>query len=417
MSSVSQQLDMLNISYKRHAADDGKLPAIAAEWAAYQRTPKSVSDGVRSVEDWRDFYLGDKPHHERVAFFEKERGRALASAGAWALFGSMRRVIKNAVDEDIESLLIFEDDVRFHRETIDLWPKVLSELPDDWQVVQLGAMQMHWENDWIDWYSQHLYRCNGSSFAAHAVALKRDAMLAVLERSLLPDLPFDIGPLQEVKRMYRERCFTAYPNLVIQDAKDTEIGMSKIFFQEAQKDDNIYRWKWGDYGPDVLRPAEIGAAEIRAGQDVELPQACPLQPYSVGVGKAERVIVVFGPTSTEEAAAFIALLNAQKDQGEIAPIVLIDTLDHVPQLRAAGLALEYVPPHGVYQDALPSDRNATLVIARRLSIIRQKWAPTRIIALGKNAQPRLADWRASVFEVNVMGPDLASDADLLGRNE
>jgi GR25 family glycosyltransferase involved in LPS biosynthesis len=416
LSSVSHQLDMLNITYHRHTACDGQTPQVAADWAAYQRETKVASDGVRSVSDWRDFYLGDKPHHERVAFFEKERGPALASAGAWALFQSMREVVKSAVADNVESLLILEDDVRFHRDTISLWPKIASELPVDWQVFQLGAMQLHWEEDWINWHSQHLYQCNGSSIAAHAVALKRDAMRAVLARSQTPDLPFDVGPLQEVKRLYRDRCFTAYPNLAIQDPSDTEIGMSKIFFQEAQKDDNIYRWKWKDYGPDVLRPVLNDAVKPKANQKAEPPQVSPLQPYSAGVNTAERVIVVFGPKDAQESAAFIALLKSQKDQGEIAPIVLLDGFDHIPQLRDAGLAFEYVPPEHVYEDALPFDRSAALIVARRLSIIRRKWAPTRIIALGQNAQPRLAAWRASVFETNVMGPDLASDADLLGRN-
>jgi GR25 family glycosyltransferase involved in LPS biosynthesis len=408
MSTVRDQLAKLQVAYERHPASDGKTPQVAADWAQYKARKRPISDGFRAVADWRDFYLGDKPHNERVAFFEKERGLPIATAGAWALFRSMRRVIEKAVIAKVDSLLILEDDVRFHRDTIDLWPKIMSELPKDWQVLQLGAMQLHWEDTWISWISQHLYKCQGSSLAAHAVALKRDAMIAILERSKTCDLPFDIGPLQEVKRLFRDRCFTAYPNIAIQDTSDTEIGMSKLFFDQAQKENNIYRWKWTDYDPGKLRPVP---SPKPAGKS-QPAFAAPLQPYAAKPDQAQRAIAVFGPADRNEAEAFIKLLKSQKDAGEIAPIVVLDALTYVPELRAAGLAFEYVPSSKTYANVLPRDRDPELVIVRRLSIIRRKWAPTRILALGAAAQPRLAAWRASPFEANAMGRDLAAGADL-----
>lgn len=410
MSTVRTQLAKLGVAYERHPASDGKSPEIAADWRKYQARMRSVSDGFRPVADWRDFYLGDKPHEERVAFFNKERGLPIATAGAWALFRSMRRVIEKAAIAKVESLLILEDDVRFHRDTVDLWPKISAELPKDWQVLQLGAMQLHWEDNWIKWHAQHLYRCQGSSLAAHAVALKRDAMLAILARSKVPDLPFDIGPLQEAKRLFRDRCFTVYPNIAIQDTTDSEIGMSKLFFEQAKKNNNIYRWKWQDYAPEALRPVATYKPERRP---CKFPPAT-LQPYAAKPGSVPRAIVIFGPADTTEADAFIQLLSTQKEEGEVAPIVLLDDMTYVPALRAAGLAFEYVPSPTVYASGLPSGRDPELVIARRLSILRRKWAPMRILALGAAAQPRLAAWRASPFEANVMGSDLAAGGDLLG---
>lgn len=322
----------------------------------------------------------------------------------------MRQVIESSERDNIEALLILEDDVMFHRDTVSLWRKMMTELPEDWSIFQLGAMQLHWEDDWITWHSQHLYRCRGSSIAAHAVALRRDAMRAILDRAEQPDLPFDVGPLQEVKRAFRDRCYTAYPNIAIQDPGDSEIGMSRIFAREAGKTDNVYRWDWDAYGPEVLKPLK-GA---RSGH--KQPTPCHLQPYSAAPDAAERIIVIFAPENEASAEAYVSLLKTQMQSGEIAPIVLIDDLKHVPALRIAELAFEYVPPAKTYEEVLPSGRDAELVILRRLSILRRKWLPRRIIALGDAGQTRLASWRASPFEQSDLAADLATDDALLGNN-
>ncbi len=417
MSSLHAQLDVLGVSYIRHSASDGKDPAVAADWHDYMRTPRTNADPQRAVDGWRDFYLNDKPHASRVAYVEAETGaRAIATAGAWGLYHSMISVIETALKDGVERLLILEDDVRFHRDIAALWPKVMSELPSDWQVFQLGAMQLHWDDGWIDWHSQHLYKCQGSSIAAHAVALKRDAMRAVLDRSQTPDLPFDIGPLQEVKRLFKEQCFTAYPNLAIQDAQDSEIGMSKIFEREAKKVDNVYRWVWTDYEPENLRASDPQPPEQKLDETRPLGTAF-LQPYSAGPDTAERVIVVFGPDTEDSAIAFTDMLRRQKAEGEIAPIVLIDDMAHIPLLRAAELAFEYVPTPETYAEVLGQGRDPHMMIERRLSIIRRKWVPRRIIALGPLAQARLELWRASPFEKATLGADLIADEDLLDMVE
>jgi hypothetical protein len=276
-------------------------------------------------------------------------------------------------------------------------------------------MQLHWEENWIDWHSQHLYKCNGSSFAAHAVALKPKAMRAILERSKAFDLPFDIGALQEVKRLFRSQSYTAYPNLAIQDAQDSEIGMSAIFEQEARKKVNKYRWNWEDYRVADLRAYQKPALRKKTpAKAIAKSSSHPsfLQPYSAAPGAAERIIVVFGPKDSADADAFITMLSAQKATGDVAPIVLVDDMAHFPALRAAGLAFEYLPTLDRYGSVLGHDRDPQIVIERRLAILRRKWMPRRIIALGAAGQERLQTWRASPFEQAHMGVDLVSDDDL-----
>src|SRR6185312_13257753 len=136
----------------------------------------------------------------------------------------------------------------------------------------LGAMQLHWEPSWINWHSKNLYKCNGSSIGAHAVGLRCDVFPALLDACRKRDLPFDIGALHVVKRQYRDRSFTFFPNLVIQDATDTEIGTSTIFFREARQETNIYRWQISHYGLDAIK-AQLNREDTRRNGRVTIPSS------------------------------------------------------------------------------------------------------------------------------------------------
>jgi GR25 family glycosyltransferase involved in LPS biosynthesis len=254
--AIQAQLDLLGIRAARFAAVDGKDRRILDEWKEYAAGPLVMPrDDDPTVSTSRQFYLEDKSDRARVAFVEQREGKkAIATAGAWGLLLSMTEVIQQAVIEGWPSLLILEDDALFHKDTKALFDHGLDQLPADWAILQLGAMQTHWEPSWITWHSKNLYKCNGSSIAAHAVGLRSEVFPALLEASRKRDLPFDIGALHVVKRRYRDRSFTCFPNLVIQDATDSEIGMSEIFFREARQETNIYRWQISHYGLDAIIP-------------------------------------------------------------------------------------------------------------------------------------------------------------------
>jgi GR25 family glycosyltransferase involved in LPS biosynthesis len=438
MSSLRSQLDMLGMDYVRFPAIDGRSPETASAWQAYSAQALVPQPGEGAVENWRDFYLGDRTRQARVAFFEAQSGRkAIASAGAWGLFQSMKAVLEQAVKDRVESLLILEDDVLFHKDTVSLWPAMQADLPDDWRILQLGAMQLHWEQNWIDWHSDRLYLCNGSSLAAHAVALRGETIAEVLAACDTPDLPFDIGALQEVKRRHREACFTCYPNLAIQDAKDTEIGMSKIFFRESRKEKNVYRWTWSDYGPAVLRrfapgksaktdrPTDAGPTHAApkpkpdaatspspAGKPAPKPPGKPkhLHPYGDTCPQAVRIIAVVSETPDAVLDGHLDLLARQRDNAVAAPIIVIDDLALVPKLRERRLAFEYVPSLETYERTLNGGLHAEVAVLQRLALIRRKWAPSRILSFGDVARERLDAWRVSPFEANAIGPDLHPDA-------
>jgi GR25 family glycosyltransferase involved in LPS biosynthesis len=286
MAKLRPRLDRLGIAFERFAAIDGHAPAVLAEWQAYAaQNLVLLPRDMRAVRNYREFYLDYDDDLARVAFFEAERGaKAIATPGAWGLLRSMTAIFERALALGWQSLLVLEDDVLFHDDTLALFDRSMAQLTADWTILQLGAMQLHWESDWISWHSNNLYRCHGSSHGAHAFGLRADVLPMLLECCRLSDLPFDIGALHTIKRHHAESCFTVFPNLAIQDATDSDIGMSTIFFREARSVDNIYRWYLPNYGPGAIKDAAGGRTASPAGIPTQIEPFMPESPRQPGLG-------------------------------------------------------------------------------------------------------------------------------------
>ena len=457
MANVGAQLDRLGIGYERFAAVDGRAAPVRAAWQAYaERSLVEPPDGGRPVTSYREFYLDYDSHEARVAFVEQRTGRkAIATPGAFGLLLSMTGIVERALGAGWASVLILEDDVLFHRETCPLFARCLAQAPADWAVLQLGAMQLHWEADWITWASRNLYRCNGSSIGAHAVGLRRETFEPLLERCRQRDLPYDIGALHDVKRRFRARCLTVFPNLVIQDASDSEIGMSTLFFREARKSDNLYRWHLPDYGlaapggaaggsPPPLPDAEArtsgttirtvsgrrsstgAAGSLRAGIGSALRRLLrpagrqgSARPPEEGGTAALGAPAPVGPAA--EARSGLQPLRARTDERPGArcvlavvvglprddlatvvarlcrasgtvPVFLTDD-DRFEVFRSHRAAFEYLAP-AEPRPGLDWD----LYRLRRLALLRRKWQPAKIVAFGAPAVGLVDAWRRSPFE-------------------
>lgn len=83
---------------------------------------------------------------KNVHFFPAVDGRALnlshfdnnITPGMMGCFESHKAIIKEAIDKNFESILVFEDDLRFEEGFNLFLKKALPQIPDDWQFVYLG---------------------------------------------------------------------------------------------------------------------------------------------------------------------------------------------------------------------------------------------------------------------------------------
>lgn len=267
LTMVERQTEKLGIKFERFPAVDGKMKPFIDEWLAYSQKPLvQMPEGVKKLTRSKDFYQGYDSPIARVAFIEaKLQKKAIRSAGAWGYLKSYVGMLEKALNEGYESVLILDDDALFHRDFKTLFAAAVRELPEDWKIFQLGALQYDWGDDWITKYSEHLYQCNGSSVGSHATGIHRSVIPALLHQASTFDMALDVGPLCQVKRAYAEKSFTVLPNLIIQDTSESDIASSDVQQAEGQKRANVYRWVLEDYpAPTELADARPPVAERKS---------------------------------------------------------------------------------------------------------------------------------------------------------
>ena len=84
----------------------------------------------------------------------------------WACKESHKSVIKQAVEDNVKRLFVFEDDALFVEDFDTKFGELYSQLPEDWDMFYLGAWHLQYENykeglvKMIDSYSAHAYGIN-----------------------------------------------------------------------------------------------------------------------------------------------------------------------------------------------------------------------------------------------------------------
>ena len=246
--------DRHDIIINRFPAVDGYQKPNKQEWEQYYRGGLvACPQNVRPVNNPREYYLDYDSDIARVAFWEKRYGKkAIQSPGAWGYLLAMIKLLEQAMEEDLESLLVLDDDAVFHRDINKLFKEYVRQVPDNWKILQLGTLQYNWEDNWISWHSENLYCCNGSSIASHAVGIHRSVFPLLLNHCYRFDLPYDEGPLHKAKYIFPKQSLTFFPNLIIQDTRESDIASSMVQQSEGTKEDNVYRWKLNDYDFDLI---------------------------------------------------------------------------------------------------------------------------------------------------------------------
>ena len=239
------RLHAAGVEAERFPAVDGSDPDMIDEFNAYKALPLRSADGVRKIESTKAFYQDYDSEAARVAFVEqKDKQKAIQSVGAWGYLRSWEKILERILNERIETALVLDDDVTFHKQSTALFAAAVSDLPHDWLLLQLGTLQYHWSPDWISWHNRFLYKTNGSAVGSHAVGLKFDAAPFLLEHVRRMLMPFDTGALAMATRAFKDRSFVIYPNVAIQALQEGS-DISTSDFQKATDHGKVaetYRW-------------------------------------------------------------------------------------------------------------------------------------------------------------------------------
>jgi glycosyltransferase involved in cell wall biosynthesis/GR25 family glycosyltransferase involved in LPS biosynthesis len=247
---MTRRLERTGIRWERFAAIDGQNPECGAAYEAYLAGQpwQQIADEMALPRNSLAFYRENFSEVVRARFIAKRSRQApIATAGAWGYLRSMERILSDALRDGIDSLLVFDDDCRFHRDFKALFAAGMAEVPTDWVILQLGALQHDWGTSWTETFSSHLYRCRGTSVGSHATGMKAEAFPVLLEHCHRNQLPYDLGALNVAKRLFADTSLTFLPNLAIQDDSRSDIGSSVLPLCNRNKEGNVFGWTIADY--------------------------------------------------------------------------------------------------------------------------------------------------------------------------
>lgn len=220
---IEDQCQVLGIEARRVAAVDGRTWEVAAEYEALGHAARPRFAPLRlALAAPRSDWLED--HALRVALLEREGGgRNLNSPGALGYLRTMAAVFRDAIRDGVDSLLVFDDDVRLHRDSQALARALAGQLPEDWAILQLGSLYKTRRIRGYHRWSANLLLVEGRLIGSHAVGWRRplfEEALALIERF---DATFDDGALTTLSARHWRRSFLAVPALAIQSLEDSDI--------------------------------------------------------------------------------------------------------------------------------------------------------------------------------------------------
>ena len=148
---------------------------------------------------------------------------------------------------------------------------------------------------------------------------------------------------------------------------------------------------WRSPGRSAKQPDE--ESEAASSESFKRPPL--VANYKKTAPRAVLAVLLFG-LDEEKIKNLLPVIERDCQTSDMMPLLLIDN-DAFELLREHSIIFEYLPPA---EDRQRFDRDLSwnLYLQRRLAIIREKWQPTRVIALGEVAAEMLKLWQQSPFE-------------------
>jgi glycosyltransferase involved in cell wall biosynthesis len=219
--TVSKHLKQHGVDFQLWKATDGFLGAALETYNEY--TVRSLGSLQRYSE-----------YNER----EISRGKSfIESAGAVGYIYTYLSILKDAKENNFDKFLILEDDVILSNNFNTDFKRFISNIPENWKVLQLGASQYGWNSfSEVDAEQEgHYYPRRLDTCGSFSIAIRGSIIDELIEAESAFEAPFDHLPLGELYERYLGSCYVAYPNIVMPDVRDSKIRGGRDQFSHAEK--------------------------------------------------------------------------------------------------------------------------------------------------------------------------------------
>lgn len=190
---------------------------------------------------YEEYVLNDK-NQLHTHILEKQYGRKMiGSPGAWGYLLTWRKIIELNIENEVSSFICFDDDVVFHQNFEERLKKFLSYVDYNWKIIHLGASQHSWRQGRSYYMQDSQHSLEFSNFyhpmftdGSFAVGINQSVYKDLLRSINLMNCAFDSGPLRDIYQKYPNQCFVCYPNIVIADVSESDIGSNREMQNHAQ---------------------------------------------------------------------------------------------------------------------------------------------------------------------------------------
>jgi GR25 family glycosyltransferase involved in LPS biosynthesis len=192
----------------------------------------SAADG-NSADLVREFSI----IRTRLAEARKSEPKYLKNSRALGCLISGMQIIEDAIRKGHQKILLFDDDVVFHRG----FEGILSSMANlpHWKLLYLGCSQHSWEG--IEMSGTHTYAAK-HTHGTFAVGVDASIFDEILNLYSEKEKNCDVY-LMEIQDRYPLECPVLFPNLVIADVRESSIRGARSQSAHADK----VKWQLTDY--------------------------------------------------------------------------------------------------------------------------------------------------------------------------
>lgn len=226
---ASAQLRRHGISFSLFRATDGYRGDLYQRYLRYASGPLGALKRFKAYND-REVRRGAK-------FIE--------SAGAFGYIDTYLRILADAKRRFYRRILIMEDDVILHPQFTTRLAILMSQVPDAWKIIQLGASQYNWASVDEDEALEAGYYLPRSLDTCGSFAICVDSSVydELIEAQSAFEAPFDHLPMGEIYERHLGSCFVAYPNLVMPDVSESSIRGGR----DQEEHGKRMKWRTREY--------------------------------------------------------------------------------------------------------------------------------------------------------------------------
>lgn len=163
--------------------------------------------------------------------------------GLWGYYMVMINIFKDAIKLGYKSIVVFDDDVVFHKNFQYINKTLEDLLKKPWLTILLGASEQSWNN-----YNNEIIKNNGYytpkiTDGSFAICYNYPSFHYLLNECIKFKGTYDSYTLRSLYEKYPNNCFVIYPNIVIADVSNSNLRERRNMIEECNK----FRWNLDDY--------------------------------------------------------------------------------------------------------------------------------------------------------------------------